>query len=157
MTEKLDQFDVHILEELQKDASQSQRALSQKVGLSQNACWRRLQRLQKSGVVRGSTLIIDREKVGANLVVFAMIKTRHHSEEWLNRFRTHVSNIPDVVDFFRIGGEFDYMLKIITQDMAAYDEVYRRLIEKIDLETVTSFFAMEAIAEQRPIRLSETT
>ena len=125
--------------------------------MSQNACWRRLQRLQKSGVVRGSTLIIDREKVGANLVVFAMIKTRHHSEEWLNRFRTHVSNIPDVVDFFRIGGEFDYMLKIITQDMAAYDEVYRRLIEKIDLETVTSFFAMEAIAEQRPIRLSETT
>lgn len=156
MTEKIDQFDVRILEELQKDAAQSQRALSQKVGLSQNACWRRLQRLQRNGVIRGNTLIIDREKVGANLVVFAMIKTRHHSEEWLNRFRTHVSNIPDVVDFFRIGGEFDYMLKIITRDMAAYDEVYRRLIEKIDLETVTSFFAMEAIAEQRPIRLTET-
>lgn len=151
--ENLDQFDIRILAELQKDATQSQRALSRNVGLSQNACWRRLRRLETVGIIEGKTIVINRQKVGAEMVVFALIKTRHHSEEWLKRFRTHVSNIPEVVDFFRIGGEYDYMLKIITSNMAAYDQVYRKLIEKIDLETVTSFFAMEAIEEQRPIAL----
>jgi len=154
MAAKIDHFDILLLEELQRDATQSQRALSQKVGLSQNACWRRLRQLETAGVIEGRTVVINRYLVGAELVVFVMIKTRHHSEEWLNRFRTHVTNIPEVVDFYRIGGEYDYMLKIITQNMAGYDQVYRKIIAKIDLETVTSFFAMEAIAEQRPIPLT---
>ncbi|WP_417742345.1 Lrp/AsnC family transcriptional regulator [Salipiger sp.] len=151
MTLKLDQIDYRILEELQRDASQSQRALSEKVGLSQNACWRRLKALDAAGVIRNHTVVLDRAQLGAGLVVFVMIKTRHHSASWLKRFRTHVSSIADVIDFFRIGGEYDYLLKIITRDMASYDEVYKRLIEEVELETVTSYFAMEAIEEQRPI------
>lgn len=154
MATKLDHFDMLLLRELQRDATQSQRALSQKVGLSQNACWRRLRQLETAGVIEGRTIVINRHLVGAELVVFVMIKTRHHSEEWLNRFRTHITNIPDVVDFYRIGGEYDYMLKIVTRNMVSYDQVYRKIIAKIDLETVTSLFAMEAIAEQRPISLT---
>ena len=106
-------------------------------------------------MIKGRSLVIDRSALGAGLVVFAMIKTRHHSEEWLRKFRRHVSSIPDVIDFYRIGGEYDYLLKVITRDMESYDAVYRRLIEKVDLEAVTSYFAMEAIEEQRPIPLVE--
>ena len=153
MTKKLDYIDRSILLELQRDASQSQRALSDKVGLSQNACWRRLKSLEASDIIRNRTVVLDRKQIGAGMVVFVVVKTRTHSAEWLDLFHTHVSSIPEVIDFFRIGGEYDYLLKIITRDMESYDEIYRSLIEKVELETVTSYFAMEAIAEQRPIPL----
>ncbi|NDV49053.1 MULTISPECIES: Lrp/AsnC family transcriptional regulator [Roseobacteraceae] len=154
MDHKLDQIDCRILEELQRDSSQSQRALADRVGLSQNACWRRLKALEAAGVIRNYTVLLDRERLGAGLVVFVMIRTRHHSAGWLDQFRKHVSTIKDVVDFFRIGGEYDYLLKIVTRDMSSYDECYKQLISKVELETVTSYFAMEAIEEQRPIPLS---
>ncbi|MEN9063553.1 Lrp/AsnC family transcriptional regulator [Ponticoccus litoralis] len=153
MKHKPDHFDFRILEELQRDAGLPQRALAEKVGLSQNACWRRLKALEASGAIRNRTVVIDRESLGGGFVVFSLIKTRHHSAEWLRLFRKHVSAIPEVIDFFRIGGEYDYLLKIVAGDMAGYDDVYKRLIENIELETVTSYFAMEAIEEQRPIPL----
>lgn len=153
MAHKLDQFDCRILEELQRDSGLSQRALADKVGLSQNACWRRLKALESSGAIRNRTVVIDRERLGGGFVVFSLVKTRHHSADWLRLFRKHVSAIPEVIDFFRIGGEYDYLLKIVARDMAGYDDVYKRLIENIELETVTSYFAMEAIEEQRPIPL----
>lgn len=153
MQDKFDHFDRRLLEALQRDAGQSQRALAEAVGLSQNACWRRLQRLEASGVIRGRTVVLDRARLGAGLVVFALVKTRHHSADWLRSFRSHVQTIPEVIDFYRIGGEYDYMLKVVTADMASYDAVYQRLISRVELETVTSMFAMEAIAEQRPIPL----
>ena len=153
MAEKFDQFDRRLLEALQRDAALSQRALADQVGLSQNACWRRLQRLEASGAIKGRTVILDRAALGAGLVVFAMVKTRHHSADWLKAFRSHVQTIPEVIDFYRIGGEYDYLLKVVTADMAGYDAVYQRLIAKVELETVTSMFAMEAIVEQRPIPL----
>ena len=153
MTDKLDHFDHSILEALQRDSAQSQRALAERVGLSQNACWRRLKALENAKVIRKRTVVIDRERLGAGLVVFAMVKTRHHSANWLEQFRRHISSIPEVIDFHRIGGDYDYLLKIITRDMASYDKVYKRLIGQVELEAVTSYFAMETIEEQRPIPL----
>ncbi|EKF17644.1 Lrp/AsnC family transcriptional regulator [Nitratireductor pacificus] len=151
MSEKTDQFDRRILRELQRDAGLSQRDLAEKVGLSQNACWRRLRALEERGVIRGRTLVLDRDKLGLGLTVFVLVKTRHHSAVWLQTFRQHVAGIPEIVDFFRIGGEYDYMMRIVTTDMASYDSVYQRLIQKVELESVTSYFAMEAIAERRPL------
>ena len=151
--QKVDQIDARILLELQRDAGLSQRDLAERVGLSQNACWRRLRTLEEEGIIQGRTLRLNRNKLGLGLVVFVMIKTRHHSASWLQTFRTHVSSIPDIVDFFRIGGDYDYLLKIVTSDMASYDAVYQRLIQKVELESVTSYFAMEAIEEQRPLPL----
>ncbi|WP_295814694.1 Lrp/AsnC family transcriptional regulator [uncultured Nitratireductor sp.] len=151
MSEKIDQFDRKILRALQRDASLSQRDLAEKVGLSQNACWRRLKLLEERGIIRGRTLQVDRNKLGLGLVVFVMVKTRHHSTAWLQTFRQHVSSIPEIVDFFRIGGDYDYMLRIVTTDMESYDSVYQRLIQKVELESVTSYFAMEAIEERRPL------
>jgi len=150
---KIDQIDRNILAALQKDSSKSQRELADIVGLSQNACWRRLQNLRANGVVQGQTTLLDRQKLGLGLVVFVMLRTRHHSSDWLKTFRAHVTTIPEVIDFFRIGGDYDYMLKVVTHDMASYDRVYQRLISKVDLDSVTSYFAMETIAEQRPLPL----
>ena len=153
MAQNVDQIDKSILAALQADFSLSQRDLAERVGLSQNACWRRLKALREAGIIQGSTARLDREKLGLGLVVFVMVRTRHHSAEWLKTFRRHVSNLPEVVDFFRIGGDYDYMLKVVTHDMASYDDVYQRLIERVELDSVTSYFAMEAIEEQRPIPL----
>lgn len=153
MKEKIDSIDLYLLRELQRNATLSQRELADRVGVSQNACWRRLKALDDSGVLQGSTVHLDRQMLGLDLVVFVMLRTRHHSSEWLQRFRRHVLTIPEVVDFHRIGGDYDYQLKVVTQDMSSYDRVYQRLIEGVELDSVTSYFAMEAIAEGRPLPL----
>ncbi|SFQ19758.1 transcriptional regulator, AsnC family [Tranquillimonas alkanivorans] len=131
----------------------SQRELAERVGLSQNACWRRLRNLEAQGIIAGRRTKLDRVALGKKLVVFTMLRTRRHSIEWLSTFRNHVTSIPDIVDFYRIGGDYDYMIKIVTDDMTSFDRVYQQLIGKIELDAVTSYFAMEAILEDRPIPL----
>ena len=153
MAKKPDHIDYIILRALQQDASLSQRDLADRVGISQNACWRRLKALTDSGVLLGSTARVDRAQLGLTLVVFVMLRTRHHSADWLQKFRRHVLTSPEVVDFHRSGGDYDYQLKVVTEDMTSYDRVYQRLIEKVDLDSVTSYFAMESIAEGRPLPL----
>lgn len=150
---KLDRTDISILRVLQDDASVSQRDLAQKVHLSQNACWRRINNLRDQGLIEGQTMRLNRRLLGLGLVVFVMLKTRHHSADWLEAFRNHVTTIPEVVDFYRIGGDYDYFLKVITENMDSYDDVYQRLIARVELDSVTSYFAMEAIVEQRPLPL----
>ena len=148
---KLDQTNIKILQAIQKDGSLSQRELAQQVNMSPNACWNRVQNLKDQKIILGQSVRLDRNKLGLALVVFVMIRTRHHSSDWLKTFRSHVSNIPEVIDFFRIGGDYDYLLKVVTRDMASYDDVYQRLIARVELDSITSYFAMEAIAEQRPL------
>ena len=144
-----DAIDRKILNALQEDGSLSQRDLAEIVGLSQNACARRLNALREGGLILGSRVRIDAAKAGLGLTVFVMIRTRHHSRDWLAEFRRIVLAIPNVIDFYRIAGDYDYMLKVVAEDMNAYDRVYQRLIEKVDLDAVTSVITMEAIADQR--------
>ncbi|MFY1706303.1 Lrp/AsnC family transcriptional regulator [Tritonibacter scottomollicae] len=151
MTKSIDQIDRDLLHILQRDGSLSQRDLAERVGLSQNACWRRLRALQDKGILRGTRAEVDRSQLDLGLVVFVMLRTRHHSADWLAQFRRHVLTIPEVVDFHRIGGDYDYQLKVVTRDMASYDKVYQRLIGGVELDSVTSYFAMETIAEGRPL------
>lgn len=151
----IDQFNKQILKALQEDASLTQKELAERVNLSPNACWNRVQALRKKGILTGQTARLDRTKLDLGLVVFVMVRTRHHSADWLETFRTHVSSIPEVIDFFRIGGDYDYLLKVVSKDMAAYDRVYQRLIAGVELDSVTSYFAMEAIEEQRPLPVKE--
>ncbi|WP_323041294.1 Lrp/AsnC family transcriptional regulator [Gemmobacter sp.] len=144
-----DAIDRKILNALQEDGSLSQRDLAEIVGLSQNACARRLNALREAGLILGSRVRIDAARAGLGLTVFVMIRTRHHSRDWLAEFRRIVLAIPNVIDFYRIAGDYDYMLKVVAEDMNAYDRVYQRLIEKVDLDAVTSVITMEAIADQR--------
>jgi len=147
----LDEFNRAILRVAQRVGSLSQKDLAQKVNLSPNACWNRVKTLKDQGVILGQTVRLDRRKLDLGLVVFVMIRTRHHSAEWLEQFRSHVNAIPEVIDFFRIGGDYDYLLKVVTRDMESYDAVYQRLISRVELDSVTSYFAMETICEQRPL------
>ncbi len=154
MNRSLDHIDAAILRALQADARLSQRELAERVNLSQSACWRRLQALERDGVITGAGVRLDRAKVSLGLLAFVMVRTRHHSADWLQAFREHVSRIPEVIDFFRIAGDQDYLIKIAARDMADYDTVYKRLIADVELDSVSSYFVMEAIEEGRalPVR-----
>lgn len=147
----LDAIDAAILRVLQRDATLSQRDVAERVGLSQNACWRRIARLKEAGVIQGQALRLDPGRIGLGLTVFVMVRTRDHSPEWLARFRRTVLGIGNVIDMFRIAGDYDYMLKIVARDMNDFDGIYQRLIAGAALETVTSCIAMEAIADGRDL------
>ena len=153
--EKVDSIDLKMLTVLQKDGSISQRDLAEQVGLSQNACWRRLQRLSASGIISGTRTTINLSALGLDLVVFVMVRTRHHSKEWADQFRAHVERLPEVTDFFRIGGDWDYLIKVTARGMAGYDAFYQKLITNFDLATVTGFFSMEAILQNRAMDLGK--
>jgi Lrp/AsnC family transcriptional regulator len=152
-TLEIDRIDCKILMALQADASLSQRALSEEVGLSQNACWRRLQRLQAEGVLRGQRARVDLARLGLDLVVIVMIKTPHHSKEWAVAFKDHVARIPGVVDLYRIGGEWDYLVKVVTKGIRGYDRFYQQLVDGFDLSVVTGHFVMEEMIADRPVEL----
>jgi len=147
--EKIDEFDLRTLTCLHRDGTISQRDLAERVGLSQNALWRRLQRLNASGLIRGTHAMIDIEALGLDLTVFVMIRTRHHSKAWADGFRKHVERLPEVTDFYRIGGDWDYLIKVSTRGMSGYDAFYQKLITDFDLMTVTGFFSMETIVANR--------
>ncbi len=150
---KIDDFDMKLLNVMQREANLSQRELAERIGLSQNACWRRLQRLQQSGLIGEAHSTIDLPALGFDLTVFVMIRTRHHSKEWSDGFRAHVERLPEVIDFYRIGGDWDYLIKVVTRGMSGYDAFYQKLITNFDLATVTGFFSMEAIINSRPVDL----
>lgn len=146
-----DEIDNQLLRLLQQDASLSQRELAERIGLSQNACWRRLQRLTEAGVLQGSRAVIDAARLGLGLTVFIMLRTRHHDDAWARRFRARIESLPQITEFHRIGGEWDYMAKAVVGDMAGYDRLYKRLISDMDLERVTGVFSMETIFHGRPL------
>lgn len=150
---EIDQIDRKILSALQLDSSLSQRALAEKVGLSQNACWRRLQRLQSEGLILGQRTDLDLVRLGLDLVVIVMIKTPQHSKEWAHNFKTHVDRLPGVVDLYRIGGEWDYLIKVVTRGIAGYDQFYQKLVDGFDLSVVTGHFVMEEMISGRPVAL----
>jgi Lrp/AsnC family transcriptional regulator len=154
--QNLDSSDLRILNAIQRDGSQSQRELAERVGLSQNACWRRLQRLQQLGVIQGTRAQVNLAAAGLDLTVFVMVRTRHHSLEWSAAFRKHVERLPEVIDFYRIGGDVDYLIKVVTRGMAGYDAFYQKLIVEFDFESVKGIFAMEAILDNRAADLSLT-
>lgn len=147
----MDSIDHQLVAALQEDATQPQRQLADRVGLSQNACWRRIGKLTEAGVLQGSRAVVDPQALGLNLTVFIMIRTRHHDQAWAQKFRNRMESIPEITDFHRIGGEWDYMAKAVAPSMAEYDRIYKALIEDMDLERVTGVFSMETIFEHRPL------
>ena len=141
----MDATDTKILMLLQDDASISIAELAQRVNLSQTPCWKRVQRLEATGVIQKRVALVDPEKVGLGLTVFVSIETADHSGQWLERFAEFVSAMPEVMEFYRMAGDVDYMLRVVVPDMAAYDGFYKRLIETIPLKNVTSRFAMQRV------------
>lgn len=141
----MDAIDRRIVEMLQEDATLSLSRIAEAIGLSTTASWKRVQRLEADGVLVRRVALVDPEKVGVGLTVFVEIRTREHSREWLESFATKVAAMPEVVEFYRMSGDVDYMLRVVVADMRAYDAFYKRLIDGISLADVTSRFAMERI------------
>ncbi len=141
----MDATDRQILEILQRDATMPLAEIARRVGLSSTPCWRRIQKLEEAKVIRGRVAILDSAKINAGVTVFVSIRTSQHNEEWLLRFSRIVSEMPEVVEFYRMSGEIDYLLRVVIPDIAAYDAFYKRLIADIELDDVSSSFAMEQI------------
>ena len=141
----MDVIDRKILAVVQQDASLSVAEIGQRVGLSSTPCWKRLQRLEADGVITRRVAIIDPEKVGLGITVFVSIETDDHSQDWLRRFADLVGAMPEVMEFYRMAGDVDYMLRVIVPDIQGYDVFYKRLIAQVPLKNVTSRFAMEKI------------
>ena len=141
----MDSTDLKILAIVQEDASMAVAEIAARVNLSQTPCWRRIQRLEASGVIQRRVALLDPAKVGMDISVFVAIETNDHSSEWLERFADVLSRMPEVMEVHRMAGDVDYILRVSVPDMAAYDEFYRTLIEEIPLKNVTSRFAMERV------------
>ena len=141
----MDVIDKKILALLQTDATLSVAEIGQRVGLSQTPCWKRIQRLEAEGVIRGRVALLDPEKLGLGLTVFVSVETGDHSRDWLERFAATVSAMPEVTEFYRMAGDVDYFLRVVVPDMRAYDLFYKRLIASAPLKNVTSRFAMERV------------
>jgi len=150
----MDATDRRILAVLQEDASLSVAEVGKRVGLSSTPCWKRIQRLEEEGVIVRRVAVVDPEKVGLGTTVFVSIETDNHSEEWLTRFAKLVRAMPEVVEFYRMAGDVDYMLRVIATDMHSFDEFYKRLIAAVPLKKVSSRVAMERIKSTTVLPIS---
>tara|TARA_R110000782_G_scaffold74604_2_gene148903 strand:- start:159 stop:620 length:462 start_codon:yes stop_codon:yes gene_type:complete len=145
MEEKLDDVDRILLRALQADGTQSLESLAGRADISTNTCWRRVKRLEDSGVIARRVALIDPEKLGLNQTIFVAIRTRDHSAGWLKRFADAVRTIPEVVEFYRMAGDVDYLLKVQARSVQDYDRVYKALIARVDIADVSATFAMECL------------
>ena len=141
----MDRLDHKILDCLQSDAILSVAEIAERVGLSTTPCWRRIQNLEKSGVVRRRVAILDPEKLNVGVTVFVRLKTSRPDHEWLEGFADKVAQMDEVVEFYRMSGDIDYLLRIVVPDIASYDLVYKRLIKAAAFTDVSSSFALEEI------------
>jgi Lrp/AsnC family transcriptional regulator len=150
----MDAIDRKILAVLQEDASLSVAEIGHRVGLSSTPCWKRIQRLEADGVILKRVALINQDKIGLGITVFVSIETGDHSQEWLDRFAKTVGAMPEVMEFYRMAGDVDYMLRVVVQDIACYDTFYKKLISTVSLKNVTSRFAMERIKSTTALPIS---
>ncbi len=141
----MDRIDRNILSCLQDDATLPVAEIAERVGLSTTPCWRRIQNLDKAGYIQRRVALLDAQKLNVGVTVFVRLKTSQHNYDWLEKFAKSVAQIDEVVEFYRMSGDIDYLLRIVVPDIAAYDAVYKRLIKLADLTDVSSSFAMEQI------------
>lgn len=141
----LDKFDYAILGALQVDGTLSVAELAERVGLTSTPCWKRLKRLQDDGYLDHRVALVNRRKAGLSVTVFVSVRTSQHDEKWLAKFAAAVIGLPEVMEFHRMSGDVDYLLKVVTTDIEGYDRFYKKLIRVANLTGVSSAFSMEQI------------
>jgi|TARA_B110000208_G_scaffold176929_1_gene223718 Lrp/AsnC family transcriptional regulator len=149
----LNKIDLRLIAILQRDASIAVEELAKQVGLTKTPCWRRLQKLEKSGIIKRKVALLDAALLDLSVSVFVQVKTSRHDNDWLANFSATVSAFPEVVDFYRMSGEYDYLLRVVVKDIANYDAFYKRFIDATNLTNVTSSFAMEEIKSSTELPL----
>ena len=145
MTEIIDKIDLKILKILQNDSSRSLDSISDEVGVSLNTCWRRITRMESKSIIERRVALIDNEKIGLPLTVFVFISTDNHSKEWTQMLSNAVVSINEIVEFYRLAGDTDYILKMMVRNVDHYDRVYKQLIKLVKISDVSASFAMEKI------------
>lgn len=141
----MDKTDIQILDCLQNDATLAVSEIAKRVGLSTSPCWNRIQRLEAAGVIRSRVGLLDPAALNVGVTAFVSIRTSNHNAAWFEKFSQTVSKAPEVVEFYRMSGDVDYLLRVVVPDIRAYDDFYKRLIDEVDLQDVSSSFAMEEI------------
>ncbi|CAH1579330.1 Lrp/AsnC family transcriptional regulator [Vibrio rotiferianus] len=153
----LDKIDRQLLSFLQNDGTLSLNDLAERVNLTTTPCWKRLKKLEDEGYIEKRVALLSAEKLDLSFIAFVQLKTSDHSEGWYHHFVTTVSDFPEVMEFYRMAGEYDYMMKVVVKDMKRFDEFYKRLVNSVKgLSNVTSTFAMEPIkyTTELPISIS---
>ncbi len=153
----MDTTDKKILDLLQVDAGLTVKQIAEQIHLSATPCWKRIQKLEEQGFIRARVALLDPKKVNANVTVFVAIKTDQHTREWIERFNTVVTDLPEVMEIYRMSGEIDYLLRVVVSSIEAYDQFYKKLIDRIELANVTSSFAMEQIKYTTALPVSVET
>jgi len=149
----IDTLDRKILGALQRDATLSLDSLGAQVGLSRNACWRRVRTLEEAGIITGRIATLDAGKLGLGLSVFMQIRTNAHAPDWLQKFSAATKSMPEIQGVYRMSGDLDYLIRARVADMAGYDRLYQRLIARVPLSDVSASFVMEEIKETAELPL----
>ena len=149
----LNDIDKKILSVLQENADLPISELSKKVNLSATPCWARINKLYKQGFITKKVAVVDRLKLNLNVVAFVQVKTSNHNMEWARKFVKVISDIPEVIEFYRLSGSIDYLLKVLVPSIEKYDEFYKKLTDKVDLTDVSSSFSMEEIKQTSSLPL----
>jgi len=150
----MDRLDRMILTILQEDTTVPVAEIGRRVGLSTTPCWRRIQKMEEDGVITGRVAILDPAKVNAKVTVFVSVTTNQHNDDWLSRFTRIVGEFPEVVEFYRMSGQVDYLMKVVVPDIEAYDAFYQKLVARIDITDVSSAFAMGRIKDTTALPLA---
>lgn len=151
MTEMIDEIDRRILNLLQKDATLTADAISDRVSLSRNACWRRIKAMEQSGVIRARVALLDADTLGCGLTAMVLIRTNAHDAAWMEQFQSAVRAMPEVVGAYRMTGDLDYVLRVRVADVAAYDAFYKRLTSRVSVSDISASFVMEDIKDTTAI------
>lgn len=142
----MDSIDLKILNLLQHDSTLSLNELAERVNLSSTPCWKRIKRLEQDGVIKSRVSLLDAQKLNLGVSVFVHIKTKRHDDSWLQHFSDVVGELDEVVECYRMAGEWDYLLRVVVNDIAAYDTFYKTLVRKVgELSDVSSSFSMEEV------------
>lgn len=146
MVAVLDKIDLKILAVLQQDASRSAVEIAEAVGLSQSPCWRRIQRLKDEGYISRIVAILDRHKVSLSAQLFVQVKVMRHDQAGLEEFKQAIRAFPEVLECHLILGVFDFLLRVVTEDMRAYEKFYFEKLSRVaNIREVNSFVAASVI------------
>jgi len=151
--ETLDTLDRKILAELQRNCDISLDSLGERIGLSRNACWRRIKALETRGILKARVALLDPAKLGLGLTVFIQVRTSQHDADWLAAFARATRDIPEILGAYRMTGDLDYLIRARVRDVADYDRLYQRLIARVPLSDVSASFVMEEIKDTHELPL----
>jgi len=146
MRDTLDDIDMKILRILQKDASMNINDIAEKVGLSHTPCWRRIRKMQDSGIIKSQNCHVDAEKIGLDVSIFVFVRLDTHSADVLEAFEAATSSVPEIMQCYTMSGEFDYLLRIVVQSVRAYEKTVKgKLLQLPNVGVMNSHFALSEI------------